>query len=90
MKLLHSSAAKIFLGALAVILLLTAAAASFLSVIIYAGDVDRMSQAYVESTIYREMLVLDEDNFNCLKRREQAPALQSDGTAIKKHFVELG
>ena len=45
MKILHSSAAKIFLGALAVILLLTAAAASFLSVIIYAGDVDRMSQA---------------------------------------------
>lgn len=61
MKLLHSSAAKIVLGALAVILLLTAVAASFLSVIIYAGDVDRMSQAYVESTVFREMLVLDEE-----------------------------
>ena len=32
MKLLHSSAAKIVLGALAVILLLTAIAASFMSV----------------------------------------------------------
>ncbi|MBQ7939359.1 MAG: HAMP domain-containing histidine kinase [Clostridia bacterium] len=61
MKLLHSSAAKIVLGALAVILLLTAVAASFLSVIIYAGDVDRMSQAYVESTVFREMLALDEE-----------------------------
>ena len=61
MKFLHSNVTKIFLGALAVILLLTAIAASFLSVIIYAGDVDRMSLAYVESTIYREMLVLDEE-----------------------------
>lgn len=61
MKLLHSSAAKIVLGALAVILLLTAVAASFLSVVIYASDVDRMSQAYVESTVFREMLALDEE-----------------------------
>lgn len=61
MKFLHSNVTKIFLGALAVILLLTAIAASFLSVIIYAGDVNRMSLAYVESTIYREMLVLDEE-----------------------------
>ena len=61
MKLLHSSAVKIVLGALAVILLLTAVAASFLSVVIYASDVDRMSQAYVESTVFREMLALDEE-----------------------------
>lgn len=74
MKILHSSAAKIFLGALAVILLLMAAAASFLSVIIYAGDVDRMSQAYVESTIYREMLSLDEEKIWSAYLREDDPS----------------
>ncbi len=60
MKFLYSHTAKALLSTLAVLLLITAVAASVLSVVIYASDVDRMSQAYVESTIFREMLAREE------------------------------
>ncbi len=62
MKILHSSAAKILIGTLAVIVLLTAVAAAIGTVAIYAGDIQRVSFFYLRSEVFRTMLIREQNN----------------------------
>lgn len=62
MRFLHSNAAKILIGTLAVLLLLTAVAASIGTVAIYAGDIQRVSFFYLRSEVFRAMLSREQDN----------------------------